>query len=96
MAGLGRRSSAQCRREPATPAAFSNPSINDERVGHLPHAYLVAQHPIGKGAQPLGQTRQQLLAGLVRDALAVGVGERHQVVGGGGGFGIPGRVSARR
>ena len=62
-------------------------------IGHLTAVHLAAQHPIDQGAQPFGKPFQSLFSGLVENALAAGMGQRHQSLGSGG-FGGDGRVSA--
>jgi len=62
-------------------------------IGYITADERGAQHPIGEGAQPFGKPFQSLFSGLVRDALAVGMGQRHQSLGSGG-FGGVGQAVA--
>lgn len=51
-------------------------------VGYVPDGHFAAQNDIGQGAHLWGQALKQLLPDLVGDALTVGVGGGHQVIGG--------------
>ena len=62
-------------------------------MGYITAVHLAAQHPIDQGAQPFRKPFQSLFSGLVENALAAGMGQRHQVIGGGG-FGGVGQAVA--
>ena len=64
-------------------------------IGHPPNGHLAAHDEIGQGAQPFRQALEQLLPGLVGDALVAGVSSRDQFLSSGGWFqggGTAGRI----